>query len=81
MAHYQTYTSDKSKDTAFWLCLFGGFIGLHQYYVGNIGKGLLYTFNVWLLLIGWIKDLISISLERFRDNIGTHLRATKSQNN
>lgn len=81
MANYQTSTSDKNKDTAFWLCLFGGFLGLHQYYVGNIGKGLLYTFTFGLFCIGWIKDLISILLGSFRDNVGAPLRATKAQNN
>lgn len=39
MAHYQTITSDKNKDTALIMCIFGGWFGLHQYYVGNIGKG------------------------------------------
>ena len=81
MAHYQTSTSDKNKDTAFMLCIFGGVFGLHQFYVGNIGKGLLYMCTLGLFTIGWIGDIIKISLGSFRDNVGAPLRATKQQNN
>lgn len=31
MAHYQTMTSDKNKDTALIMCILGGWFGLHQY--------------------------------------------------
>lgn len=44
MANYQTITSDKNKDTALIMCILGGWFGLHQYYVGNIKKGLLYIY-------------------------------------
>lgn len=81
MAHYQTMTSDKNKDTALIMCIFGGWFGLHQYYVGNIGKGLLYTFTFGLCMIGWFLDTIKIPLGSFRDNVGAPLRATKKQNN
>ena len=81
MAHYQTMTSDKNKDTAFWLCLFGGWFGLHLYYVGRIGKGLLYTCTLGFFFIGWILDLITIALGGFKDNTGAPLRANKKQNN
>lgn len=81
MAHYQTITSDKNKDTALLLCVFGGWFGLHQYYVGNIGKGLLYTCTFGLFAIGWMIDIIKICLGSFKDNVGAPLRATKKQNN
>lgn len=81
MAHYQTMTSDKNKDTALLLCIFGGIIGLHQFYVGKIGKGLLYMFTGGLFVFGWIGDILKIMLGNFRDNAGAPLRATKAQNN
>lgn len=81
MAHYQTITSDKNKDVALILCIVGGLLGLHQYYVGNIKKGLLYTFTGGLCGIGWIFDVIQIILGNFKDNVGVPLRATKKQNN
>ncbi len=74
MAEYVTISSDKSKKTALLLCLFGGLFGLHQYYVGNIGKGLLYTFTCGLFLFGWIIDLIQIASGSFKDNSGQPLR-------
>lgn len=81
MAHYTTITSDKNKDTALLLCIFGGLFGLHQFYVGKIGKGLLYLFTFGLFMIGWIIDIFSILSGSFKDNAGAPLRATKSQNN
>lgn len=77
MANYTTITSDKNKDTALLLCIFGGFLGLHQFYVGKIGKGLLYLFTAGFFCFGWIADIISILLGSFRDNTGAPLRATK----
>lgn len=81
MAKYSTLTSDKNKDTAFILCLLGGFFGLHQFYVGRIKTGIIYLCTGGLFLCGWIIDLISILLGSFRDNVGAPLRATKDQNN
>lgn len=75
MANYTTVTSDKSKKTALILCVLGGFFGLHQYYVGKIGTGLLYTCTGGLFLIGWVLDLIKIATGSFKDNAGAPLRA------
>ena len=80
MAHYQTITSDKNKDTALLLCVFGGWLGLHQFYVGKIGKGILYLFTLGFFFIGWGLDIIKILLGSFRDNVGAPLRANKRQN-
>ena len=80
MANYQTVTSDKNKDTALMLCIFGGMFGLHQFYVGNIKKGLLYMCTVGIFTMGWIGDIVKISLGSFRDNVGAPLRANKQQN-
>lgn len=74
MANYQTITSDKSKKQALIKCAWGGWFGLHQYYVGNIGKGILYSCTFGLCLFGWIGDLIKISTGTFRDNTGAPLR-------
>lgn len=50
----------KSKGTAVLLCICLGFIGAHWYYLGKIGKGLLYTCTVGLFCIGWLKDIFTI---------------------
>ena len=74
MTNYVTQTSDKNKKTALLLCSFGGFLGLHQFYVGKIGKGLLYLFTFGLFFIGWIVDIIKIASGSFLDNVGAPLR-------
>lgn len=74
MANYSTITSDKSKKKALIFCAWGGWFGLHQYYVGNIGKGILYSCTFGLFLFGWIADLIKISTGSFRDNADAPLR-------
>ena len=73
---YTTITSDRKRTTALILCLLGfiGLAGLHQFYVGRVGKGLLYLFTLGLLGIGTIIDLINIILGSFRDNVGAPLR-------
>lgn len=50
----------KNKWTAFFLCLFLGFIGAHKFYEGKFGMGILYIFTVGLFGIGWLIDLIAI---------------------
>jgi TM2 domain-containing membrane protein YozV len=46
MANYITQTSDKKEMTALLLCLFLGLIGAYHFYVGRIGKGILYACTV-----------------------------------
>ena len=74
MANYVTNTSDKSKKTALLLCVFGGWLGLHQFYVGKIGKGLLYMCTCGIVGIGWLVDIIKVATGGFKDNAGAPLR-------
>lgn len=50
----------KSKWLAFVLCLFFGYMGIHRFYEGKIGTGILYFFTGGLFGIGWLVDLIVI---------------------
>ena len=74
MANYTTITSDKSKKTALLCCIFGGFLGIHQFYVGKIGKGILYLCTAGIFCMGWIVDIIKIATGGFLDNAGAPLR-------
>lgn len=76
MANYVTSTSDKKKGTALLLCCIGfvGVGGLHYFYVGRYGKGLLYICTCGLCFIGTIMDLIKIASGGFTDNVGAPLR-------
>ncbi|MBQ5398466.1 MAG: TM2 domain-containing protein [Ruminococcus sp.] len=74
MSVYVTYTSDKSKIVALLLCIFGGFLGLHHFYVGKIFMGIIYLLTGGIFGIGWIIDIIRICLGSFKDNVGAPLR-------
>ena len=76
MANYTTITSDKSKKTAMILCAIGflGLGGLHDFYLGNFGKGIIKLLTVNWFMIGTIFDLIKISSGGYKDNSGQPLR-------
>lgn len=47
----------KKAWAVFWLDMFFGFLGVHRFYLGHIGLGLLYLFTGGLFFIGAIVDL------------------------
>lgn len=49
-----------NKWLAFVLCLFLGYLGVHKFYEGKVGMGILYLFTGGLFFIGYIIDLITI---------------------
>ena len=56
------------------LCLFCGGIGVHRYYVGKIGTGILYTLTLGIFGIGTLIDLIKIAIGKFTDKNGNYIR-------
>lgn len=73
MANYVSITSPKKKKTAALLCLFFGWCGAHQFYVGKIGTGFLYLFTGGCFMKCWWSDLGKIIMGKFKDNRGTYL--------
>lgn len=63
----------KKKWTAFWLCFFLGYLGVHRFYVGKTGTGILWLFTCGLFGIGWLVDLIVILCGGFKDKAGQPL--------
>ena len=63
----------KKKWVAFFLCLFLGYLGVHRFYVGKIGTGIIWMFTAGFFGIGWVLDLIFILFGGFRDKAGQPL--------
>jgi TM2 domain-containing membrane protein YozV len=49
-------------------------LGIHHFYVGKIGVGILYLLTFGFFGIGWFLDCFSIALGSYRDNVGVPLR-------
>lgn len=70
---YTPIKSQKSKTTAGLLCFFLGEFGIHRFYVGKVGTGILWLFTAGLFGIGWFIDLIVIICGGFKDSNGLDL--------
>jgi hypothetical protein len=62
--------SEKKRLAAALLCIFLGWLGVHRFYAGKVGTGLLWLFTVGLLGLGVIADLILILAGEFKDSEG-----------
>ena len=63
-------TSPNSNIVAFLLCFFFGVIGVHRFYVGKIGTGMIQIFTLGGLGIWSFIDLIMIICGKFTDKQG-----------
>jgi TctA family transporter len=65
--------SPESRLVALLLCVFLGPLGLHRFYVGKIGSGILWLLTGGLFGIGYIIDIVLIATGGFRDAAGLRL--------
>ncbi len=68
------YISEKSKLAAALLCFFLGFLGVHRFYAGKIGTGILWLFTFGFWGIGTLVDLIFILCDSFKDCHGAIIK-------
>jgi len=63
----------KSRLLTLLLAIFFGYLGIHRFYVGKVGTGLIYLFTGGIFLFGWWLDVILIIVGAFRDADGMPL--------
>jgi len=65
--------SPKLRLVALLLCFFLGGLGIHRFYVGKIGTGILWLITLGFLGIGTVVDFILILAGVFKDKEGKTL--------
>lgn len=68
-------TSDKSRAVALVLAILVGVFGVHRFYVGKVGTGILMLLTMGGLGIWYIYDIVLIASGAFRDADGHRLIA------
>ncbi|MCL0044554.1 TM2 domain-containing protein [Dehalococcoidia bacterium] len=67
--------SEKSFVATLILCFLLGGLGVHRFYVGKIGTGILMLLTLGGLGIWQLVDLIVIAVQNFKDNKGLVIKA------
>lgn len=66
-------TSNKSKGITLALCGTLGLLGVHRFYSGKTGTGILYLFTLGLFGIGMYVDFLMILCGSFKDKDGNYI--------
>ena len=69
----QQNISRKSRLITLLLCFFLGLLGIHRFYVGKIGTGILMLCTAGGLGVWWVVDMIFIVCGSFHDKQGQRI--------
>ena len=67
--------SEKSFVATLILCILLGWLGVHRFYVGKTGTGILMLLTMGGLGIWTLIDLIVIAVQKFKDSKGLLIKA------
>ena len=67
--------SNKDFITTLLLCFFLGGFGVHRFYVGKVGTGLLQLFTFGGFGVWAIIDLVTICCGKFKDKSGNYIKS------
>lgn len=67
---YYNTASHKSRLAALLLAIFLGYFGIHRFYAGKVGTGIIWLFTGGLFGIGCIIDIVLIACGTFKDGNG-----------
>ncbi|MCL1697979.1 MULTISPECIES: TM2 domain-containing protein [unclassified Lysinibacillus] len=70
----QQRTSEKSYIAMILLCFFLGSLGIHRFYAGKIGTGILMIITLGGLGIWTLIDFIMIIIGKFKDKEGMEIK-------
>ncbi|KOP71428.1 hypothetical protein AMS59_18595 [Lysinibacillus sp. FJAT-14745] len=70
----QQKTSEKSYIAMILLCFFLGSLGIHRFYAGKIGTGILMIITLGGLGIWTLIDFIMIIIGKFKDKEGMEIK-------
>ncbi len=74
-------SSPKSYKTTLFLTIFLGHLGVHRFYVGKIGTGIIYLLTIGCFGIGWLVDIERVISGTFTDDYGSVISAKPYTNN
>lgn len=70
---FSTQVSPKSRLVAFLLCFFFGLLGIHRFYVGRVGSGIVMILTCGGLGLWVLIDFIVILCGNFKDSMGLRI--------